>query len=96
SLPEHIRIFNKVGNAYGYMIDNAYIVDFENQVEFLLSAVILANEAMVFNSDDYQYETVALPFLAKLGRAVYEHELQRKRRFKPDLQRYQVHQKVQQ
>lgn len=89
-MPEHIRIFNKVGNAYGYMIDNAYVVDFENQVEFLLSAVILANEDMVFNSDDYQYETVALPFLAKLGKAVHKHELQRKRKYKPNLERYML------
>ncbi|WP_299756999.1 serine hydrolase [uncultured Pontibacter sp.] len=89
-MPENIRIFNKVGNAYGYMIDNAYVVDFDNRVEFLLSAVILANENMVFNSDDYQYETVALPFLTKLGQAVYQHELNRKRKYKPNLARYKA------
>lgn len=89
-MPDHIRVFNKVGNAYGYMIDNAYVVDFENQVEFLLSAVILANESMIFNSDDYQYETVALPFLSKLGQAVYQHELERKRKYKPNLERFKV------
>lgn len=89
-MPENIRIFNKVGNAYGYMIDNAYVVDFENQVEFLLSAVILANKDMIFNSDDYQYETVALPFLTKLGQAVYQHELNRKRKYKPNLARYKA------
>ncbi len=35
----HIRIFDKIGDSYGYDIDNAYIVDFKNKVEFILSAV---------------------------------------------------------
>ena len=34
----NIRIFNKVGDAYGYTIDNMYFVDFENNIEFILSA----------------------------------------------------------
>lgn len=93
-MPEQVRVFNKVGNAYGFVIDNAYVVDFEHQVEFLLSAVILANKAMIFNSDDYQYKTVALPFMGKLGRAIYKYELQRRRKHKPDLSRYKVHRQL--
>src|SRR6201996_6284091 len=31
----NIRIFNKIGDSYGYDIDNAYIVDFKNRVEFI-------------------------------------------------------------
>lgn len=89
-MPKHIRVFNKIGAAYGYLIDNAYIVDYENQVEFMLTAVILANEKMIFNSDDYQYETVGYPFMAKLGQAIYQHELKRRRKYKPDLSKYQA------
>ncbi|MEM6378455.1 MAG: serine hydrolase, partial [Bacteroidota bacterium] len=33
-IPDHIRIYNKVGDAYGYLTDAAYIVDFKNKVEF--------------------------------------------------------------
>ena len=90
-LPRHIRSFNKVGDAYGFLIDNAYIVDFENQVEFLLTAVILVNEAMVFNTNDYQYDSIGFPFMKKLGQAVYQHELNRKRKYKPNLNRFKVH-----
>jgi hypothetical protein len=28
-LPDYIRIYNKIGMAYGYLSDNAYIVDFK-------------------------------------------------------------------
>jgi len=30
-IPSYIIIFNKVGDAYGYLIDNAYTVDFRSR-----------------------------------------------------------------
>jgi hypothetical protein len=90
-IPSHIRIFNKVGEAYGYLIDDAYVVDFDAGVEFLLTAVVLVNADQVFNNDRYEYDGIGLPFLARLGRAVYEHELRRERPRRPDLSRFRVH-----
>ncbi|GAB4252358.1 MAG: hypothetical protein Kow0027_16980 [Saprospiraceae bacterium] len=89
-MPDHVRIFNKVGWAYGYLTDVAYVVDFENGVEFFLAATINVNEDGIYNDDNYEYTTVGLPFLAELGRVVYEYELKRKRRHKPDLSRFIV------
>ena len=40
----NIRVFNKVGWAYGYLTDIAYIVDFDKKIEFMLSAVIHVNK----------------------------------------------------
>jgi hypothetical protein len=88
SLPSHIRIFNKVGDAYGFLTDAAYIVDFENNVEFMLSATIFCNEKRIFNNDDYQYEQLGFPFMKNLGTVILDYELQRKRAFKPDLSPY--------
>ncbi|MDB5263716.1 MAG: hypothetical protein JWQ14_2999, partial [Adhaeribacter sp.] len=87
-LPADIRIFNKAGWAYGYLIDNAYIVDFTNQVEFFLTAVILANEDQVFNDDRYEYEKVAYPFMRKLSYLIYQHELIRKKKYRPNLDKF--------
>lgn len=84
-IPSYIRIFNKVGLAYGYVIDNAYIVDFKNKIEFLISAVIYVNKDKIFNDDKYEYEEIAFPFFAKLGKAVYNYELQRVKNYYPDL-----------
>jgi hypothetical protein len=89
-MPRTIRIFNKVGDAYGYMLDNAYIVDFERGVEFLLTAVIYCNQDGIFNDDRYEYDSVGFPFMANLGKAVFEYELTRKRRDRPNLNRYEV------
>ena len=72
NIPPSIKIYNKVGNAYGTMIDCAYIVDAENKVEFMLSATIIANNNGIFNDNVYEYDTVSLPFLAELGRQLYE------------------------
>ena len=85
----NIRIFNKIGDAYGYNIDNAYIVDFNNKVEFLLTAVVQSNEDGIVNDEKYEYATVTLPFMKNLGRMIYEYELKRKRYYLPDLSRYQ-------
>lgn len=80
----NIRIFNKVGDAYGFLTDAAYITDTKNGVEFLLSATIHCNSDGIYNDDKYDYETVGFPFLKNLGQAVYQYELTRPRRHKPD------------
>jgi hypothetical protein len=90
-IPSRFRIFNKVGEAYGYLIDDAYVVDFDAGVEFLLTAVIHVNADGIYNDDAYEYEEVGRPFLARLGRAVYEYELRRPRPRRPDLSRFRVH-----
>lgn len=74
--PGYLHIFNKAGWAYGTLTDCAYIQDTENGVEFLLSATILVNPNGIFNDDDYAYEETGIPFLAALGRVLYDMELQ--------------------
>ncbi len=85
ALRKNVRIFNKVGDAYGQLTDVAYIVDFEKNIEFMLSATIYCNEDGILNDDKYDYEKIGFPFMKNLGRAVYQHEVGRKRNFKPDL-----------
>jgi len=89
-IPDHIRIFNKIGLAYGFCIDNAYIVDFKENVEFMLTAVIYTNENNRLNDGVYEYETVAFPFLAQLGRVIYDHERRRDRPNPPDLSEFKL------
>ena len=89
-MPESVRIFNKVGLAYGYVTDNAYIVDFERGVEFLLTAVVLVNENGIFNDGLYEYDEIGLPFLAELGRVIYAYEIERQREYRPDLGKWRV------
>lgn len=85
TLPGSIRIFNKPGDAYGHMIDVAYVADFKNNVEFFVSALIYCNSDGVLNDDKYEYKTLGLPFMKHLGEVLYEQELKRERRHKPDL-----------
>lgn len=86
----NIRIFNKVGDAYGFLLDVAYIADFKNNIEFMLSAVIYCNADGILNDDKYEYETVGLPFLKKLGLSIYAYELSRKRKFLPDFKKIKI------
>ena len=89
-LDSNIRIFNKEGDAYGFLTDVAYIVDYKNNIEFFLSANIYCNSDGIFNDDHYDYETVGYPFLRNIGRVIYEYELQRKRERIPDLSTFKL------
>lgn len=84
-LPAGVRIFNKVGEAWGFLTDSAYIAEPATGVEFLLSATVYVNDDGVFNDDHYEYEQTGLPFLAELGRAVLEMERARPRAHRADL-----------
>jgi len=81
----NIRIFNKVGLAYGFVVDNAYIVDFDAGVEFMLSAVIYVNKDGIYNDDHYEYNEIGFPFMRDLGRLIYDYEKTRHRPRQPDL-----------
>jgi hypothetical protein len=75
-IPDQIEIYNKVGFAYGTLTDCAYIRDRDAGVEFLLTATILVNQNGIFNDDQYEYDEIGMPFLASLGRGLYQYELQ--------------------
>lgn len=83
-----IRIFNKVGDAYGFLIDAAYIADYNNNIEFMLSAVIHCNSDGIFNDDKYDYDDIGFPFMKHLGQVIYKHELKRKKKVDPDLSEF--------
>lgn len=72
SIPDYIKIYNKVGEAYGTLTDCAYIVDSKNNIEFLVSATILVNKNKIFNDGIYEYDSIGFPFLAELGRQLYQ------------------------
>jgi hypothetical protein len=81
----NIRIFHKSGEAYGFLTDVCYVVDFENENEFMLSATIHCNSDGIYNDDHYDYETVGFPFMKNLGQVFYDYELKREKKYKPDL-----------
>jgi hypothetical protein len=89
-LDPDIRIFNKYGDSYGFIIDNSYFVDFKNKIEYFLTAVVQSNEDGIYNDSKYEYETVCYPFMKNLGRSIYELELARKKKNLPDLSKFRM------
>lgn len=89
-IPSYIRIFNKPGWSYGFLTDVAYIVDFKNKVEFMLSGVIYVNSDGVLNDDTYEYDQVGYPFFKEVGDIIYQYELKRRRKFTPDLSKFKL------
>ena len=64
-----IRIYNKIGQAYGTLTDIAYIKEGDHQG--ILAVSLLVNENGIFNDDHYEYEELGLPFMGLFGRALW-------------------------
>ena len=78
-IPDYIKIYNKVGWAYGTLTDCSYIKDEKNNIDFFITATVHTNENQIFNDGVYEYESKGLPFLSALGKAIYEFELSKKK-----------------
>jgi hypothetical protein len=90
NIPNHVRVFNKVGWAYGCLTDVSYIADFRNRVEFMLTATIYVNSDGVMNDNKYDYDNIGYPFMYKVGQCIYKYELKRNRKYKPDLSAFNI------
>jgi hypothetical protein len=90
---DSVRIFNIVGAAYGYLIDCAYIVNYDKKIEFMLSAVIYVNKDGIINDNKYEYYSVGFPFMADLGNVIYNYEYKRKKNYLPDLSNFNLRNK---
>ncbi len=90
-IPNYLRVFNKVGWAYGCLTDVSYVVDFKNKVEFMLTATIYVNSDGVMNDNNYDYDNIGYPFLYRLGQCMYNYELKRNKKYKPNLSAFNIH-----
>ncbi|MCH5599903.1 hypothetical protein [Niabella ginsengisoli] len=89
-IPEYIRSFNKTGWSHGFLTDVCYIVDFKNNIEFMLSGSIYVNSDGILNDNKYEYEEIGYPFFREVGEKIYDYELERKRVNKPDLSQWKL------
>lgn len=78
-LPKHVKIYNKVGYAYGTLTDCAFIEDRKNNLSYFVTATILVNQNGIFNDNNYEYDSIGIPFLAELGRQLHKYEKYRKK-----------------
>lgn len=67
---EKVRVYDKIGRAYGFSTENAYVVDGRDGRSFFLAITLYTNADGVLNDDRYGYEEVADPFLDAAGRAI--------------------------
>jgi hypothetical protein len=88
-----MRIFNVVGQSYGWLGDVAYFIDYKNKVDFFLSAVIYVNKNKILNDGKYEYKEVGFPFLANLGQLIYSYDKTRKRPFYSDFSKFEKYRK---
>ena len=67
-----IRVYNKVGQAYGTSTDSAYIKNYKEDVEFFLTATIYTNKNEIINDNIYEYGDTAIPFLSRISKTLYK------------------------
>lgn len=66
------QVYNKIGMAYGTLTDNAWIVNTTTKEDFFLTSTILVNQNKIYNDNQYEYESIGIPFLHRLSWAVIE------------------------
>ena len=67
---ERIDVTDKIGQAYGFTVENAYVRNPANGRAVFVAAVIYTNNDGVLNDDQYEYDALGRPFMAELGRLV--------------------------
>ncbi|MBL0196459.1 MAG: serine hydrolase [Myxococcales bacterium] len=65
-----LEVYAKVGQAYGFLTTNAYVVEKATGKAFFLAATVYANPDEVINDDLYAYDDVAFPALADVAEVV--------------------------
>ncbi len=73
-----IRLYNKVGLAYGFLSDVTYFEDSVNNIRFFLSACILSKKDGWIGGGAYDYYDFGIPVLRNIGRIIYQYELNKK------------------
>lgn len=68
AIPKDITIYNKVGLAYGYLTDCAFIINNKTNKKYIITATIHVNDNQIYNDGIYEYDAIGVPFLAELGR----------------------------
>ncbi len=67
-----LRSINIIGRAYGFLSETAYVVDFKNNVDFIVSASIYVNSNNIMDGK-YNYE-LAYNLFYQISRLIYEYE----------------------
>ncbi|RPH32477.1 MAG: hypothetical protein EHM93_08965 [Bacteroidales bacterium] len=67
----NIEYFNKSAMAYGFLADCSYLYDPENRVEFFLTIYMYVNKDEILNDNKYDYDTIGVPFMKRLGEIIY-------------------------
>ncbi|MDR1584251.1 MAG: serine hydrolase [Prevotellaceae bacterium] len=70
-----IKIFNNSGKDAGFMIDNAYVIDTKNGVDFFLTVVIKCNKTDILGDEYYEYEKIGLPFMRNISKVVHKYAI---------------------
>ena len=83
-----LHIYNIVGMSHGYLADVAYFADSLHQSEFMLSAVLYANQDGIINDGVYEYDSIGQPFMSQLGCQIQQYEAQRPRQYRPNLTKF--------
>jgi hypothetical protein len=67
---EFLRVYDKIGRAYGFSVENAYIEDARTGRGLFLAIVLYTNPDGILNDDRYAYEELAEPFLDDVAETI--------------------------
>jgi hypothetical protein len=67
---DDLTIISKIGWAYGFIVENAIVSARGKDTAFALTACMFVCRGGVLNIDEYEYDSIAKPFLADLAEVI--------------------------
>lgn len=72
-----LKTTSKIGLSYGFTSEIVHFEREEHGIEFFLSVSLYTNANDIVNDGDYEYESVARPFIRSLSQILYAYEIEK-------------------
>ena len=73
-----LKVFNSSGKGLGFIIDNSYVIDTRNGIDFFITVMVKCNRDDVFGDDQALYSQVGIPLMRRIAETIHANEIKRK------------------
>jgi hypothetical protein len=73
-----LKVFSNSGKGLGFILENSYVIDTKNGIDFFLTVMVKCNRDDIFGDDQPLYSQVGIPLMRRIARTVHASEIERK------------------
>jgi hypothetical protein len=73
-----LKVFSNSGKGLGFIIDNSYVIDTKNGIDFFLTVMVKCNRDDIFGDNQPLYSQIGIPLMRRIAQTVHNNEIKRK------------------